>query len=38
MIDHQAVNLRLPTAGTVNGWRLKQGTARRKFGLMVRFC
>lgn len=25
LIDHRAVNLRLPTSGTVNGWRLMRG-------------
>ncbi|MGF6612709.1 DNA-binding transcriptional LysR family regulator [Paraburkholderia sp. WSM4175] len=25
LIDHRAINLRLPTSGTVNAWRLKRG-------------
>lgn len=25
LIDHRAINLRLPTSGTVNGWRLVRG-------------
>lgn len=25
LIDHRAINLRLPTSGTLNSWRLKQG-------------
>ena len=25
LVDHRAVNLRLPTSGTLNGWRLRRG-------------
>jgi DNA-binding transcriptional LysR family regulator len=25
LAEHRAVNLRLPTSGTINGWRLKSG-------------
>lgn len=26
LAEHRAINLRLPTSGTINGWRLKRGT------------
>lgn len=25
LVEHRAINLRLPTSGTINGWRLKSG-------------
>jgi hypothetical protein len=25
LIDHRAINLRLPTSGMINGWRLTRG-------------
>ena len=37
LIDHRAINLRLPTAGTFNKWRLMRGGRETRVRVLSRF-
>ncbi|WP_425437262.1 LysR family transcriptional regulator [Novosphingobium guangzhouense] len=36
LVEHRAINLRLPSSGTLNGWRLTVGNAKHACASMVR--